>query len=76
MCAHSPEGQLYPGLHQKKGGQQIKGGDFAALLCSDETPPGALCPALEPSPQESHIAVGVDQEEGHKSDQRAGTPLL
>ncbi|KAK4810947.1 hypothetical protein QYF61_013356 [Mycteria americana] len=29
MCACSPESQLYPGLHQKKRGQQVEGGDSA-----------------------------------------------
>jgi len=31
MCMCSPEGQLYPGLHQKKRGQQLNGGDSAPL---------------------------------------------
>jgi len=47
MYARSPEGQLYPGLHQGKRGQQVEGGDSAPLLRSSETPPGALHPALE-----------------------------
>jgi len=63
MCAHSPEGQLYPGLHQEKRGQQVEGGDSALLLRSGETPPGVLHPALEPSAQERHGAVGVAPEE-------------
>ncbi|KAK4832381.1 hypothetical protein QYF61_022236 [Mycteria americana] len=42
MCACSPEGQPYPGLHQKKRVQQVKGGDSAPLLWSGETPPGVL----------------------------------
>jgi len=76
MCAHSPEGQLCAGLHQEKRGQQIEGGDSAPLLCSCETPPGVLHPALEPSAQARHGPVGVGPEEGHEGDQRAGTPLL
>jgi len=38
--------------------------------------PGVLCPALEPSAQQSHGPIGVGQEEGHKNNQRDGTPLL
>ena len=54
MYASGPEGQPYPGLHQKQGGQQVKGGDSAPLLRSGETPPGVLRPALEPSAQKGH----------------------
>jgi len=61
MCARSPEGQPYPGLHQERRGQQVKRSDSAPLLHSGETPPGVLCPALEAS-----APVGVDPEEGHK----------
>jgi len=75
MCTRSPEGQPYPGLHQKQCGQQVKGGDSAALLCSKETPPRVLHPALEPSAQEGHGPVGVGLEEGHKNDQGAGALL-
>jgi len=70
VWARSPEGQLYPGMLQKQLGQQGKWGDSALLLCSGETPPGVLCPALEPSAQERHGPVGVGPEEGHKNDQR------
>jgi len=70
MCARSLEGQLYPGLHQKQRGQQVKGGDSAPLLHSGEIPPGALGPALEPSAQERHGPVGVGPDEGHRNDQR------
>ncbi|PKU46697.1 protein o- case- hypothetical protein [Limosa lapponica baueri] len=40
MCARSPESQLYPGLRQKKCGQQVEGGDSAPLVRSGETSPG------------------------------------
>ena len=63
-------------MHQEKHGQQVKGGDSAPLLRSGETPPGVLCPALEPSAQEGHGTSGAGPEEGQKNDLRAGTPLL
>ena len=71
MCAHSPEAQLHPGMHQEKRGQQDKRGDSATLL-----QPRVLCPALEPLAEERHGCVGVGPEDGHKNDQRAETPLL
>lgn len=40
VCTYSPESRPYPGLHQKRNGQQVKGGDFPALLHSHKTPPG------------------------------------
>jgi len=63
-------------LHQKNHGQQVKGGDSAPQLHSGESPPGVLCPAVESSAQERHGPVVVGPEEGHKNDQRDGTPLL
>jgi len=74
VCAHSPEGQPYLGLHQKSG-QQVKGGDSAPLLCSGETSPGVLCPALEPPAQEGHEPFGVGPEKGNENDQGDGAPL-
>ena len=75
MWTRSPEGQLYPGLHQEKHGQKVKGGDSAPLLHSGETPPGVLNPALQPSSQEKHGSVGAGPGESHKNDQKPGTPL-
>jgi len=68
MCACSSENQPYPGLNQEKRGQQVEGGDYAPLHHSRETPPGVLCPALEPPTYEGHGCVGVGPEEGHKDD--------
>jgi len=47
-------------------GQQVEGSDSAPLLCSGETPPGVLCPALEPSAQEGHGPGGAGPEEATK----------
>ena len=64
MCPPSPESQPYPGLHQKKCGQQVRGGDSDPLLCAGETSPGVLHPDVKSSAQESCEAVGVHPEEG------------
>jgi len=34
MCTRNPKSHLYPGLHQKKRGQQVEGDDSAPLLYS------------------------------------------
>ena len=66
MCSHISGSQQYPGLYQKKLGQQVEGSDSAPLLQSGETSPGVMYPALEPSAQEGHGAVGVGPEEATK----------
>jgi len=48
MNPHSPESQLHSGLHQKKHGQQVEGGDPAPLFCAGETSPGVLHQVLSP----------------------------
>jgi len=55
--------------------QKGKGGDSVPLLRSCETPPGVLCPVLEPH-TEGHGVVGAGPVESHKDDQRAGAPPL
>jgi len=54
---------FFPGLHQKKCGQQVEESDSATLLCSVEFLPGVLSPAWEPPAQEGHGPVGVGPEE-------------
>ena len=58
MCPHGSENQLYPGLHQKKHGQQDEEGDPAPLLCAGVASPAQLQPGVEPSVQERCRPVG------------------
>jgi len=76
MCTRSPKGQPYLGLRQKQCGQQVEGGDSALLLCSGETLPGVLNPALELPAQEWHGPVAAGPEEGHNGDPRSEAVLL
>ena len=76
MYPHSPEGQLYLGLHQKKHDQQVERSDPTPLLCTAEVSPGVLCPGVEHSVQERHGPVGACPEKGHINDPRNVTSLL
>ncbi|KAK4811780.1 hypothetical protein QYF61_005348 [Mycteria americana] len=51
-------------------------GGSPLLLCSHETPPGVLYPALGPAVQERHGPARAGTEEGHRNDPRTGTALL
>ena len=70
MCPCNPESQPYPGLHQKKCGQQVKGGDPDPFLCSGETSFGGLHPGVKSSVQERCEPIRVHPEGGHKMIQR------
>ena len=76
MCSHGPKSQPYPGLHQKKRGQRVEGGDPAPVLGAGEASPGVLRPNAESSVQERQGPVGAHPEEGPQNDSRDGTPLL
>lgn len=77
MCTHSPGSQFYSGLHQEKGGQQVKGGQPRP----HEIPPVVLFPHVESSASLQHGTVGLDPEEKwstkmvHKSGQSGTCPL-
>ena len=75
MYPHSPESQPYPGLHQKKHGQQAEGGNPAPLLCNGEASPEVLHPDVESSVQDRCGSVGMCPEKGRKNNPQNETPL-
>lgn len=66
----------YPGLHQKRSGQQGEGSYGLPLLHPYEDPSGVLCSSLRPPAQEGCGAVAESPDEGHEGDQKTGAPLL
>ena len=56
-CPHSPENQLYSGLHQKKHGHQVEGGGPAPLLCTGEASPGVGIQSFKTGIQMCHIQM-------------------
>ena len=76
MCTCSLESQTYPGMHQKKCGQKVRGGDSPSLLHPCEAPPVALCLSLRPPEQEGCGTVREGPGEGHKDYHWVGAPLL
>jgi len=75
MCTYSPESQIIPWAALRCG-QQVKRGGSPPQLCSCETLPGVVHPALESVLQDRHGPVGAGPEEGRENDPRAGTPRL
>ena len=75
VCPHSLESQPYPGLLQKKHGQQVEGGDLTPLLCTGEASPGVLCPDVESSLHEKCGHVRQCAEKDHRN-ARDTAPLL
>lgn len=71
-----PKSQPWPGLHEKSHGQQGKGGDSPLLLCSCQTPPTVLHPALGPSSIRRTWICWSRSRRGLQDFQRAGAPLL
>lgn len=60
------KGQLYPGLHQRRSGQQGEGGVCFPLLFPCEASSVVLHPGLGPSAKERCGVAGEDPEEAMK----------
>lgn len=76
MCAFCPASQVYVGLHQKEGGQQVKAAAFPPLFHPCEVPPALLPPGLEPSTEERCGAIGEGPAKCHEDNQRVRASLL
>ena len=66
MCPCGKGSQQNPGLCQKGGQKQVKGGDPSPLFSTGEATSGVLCPSLGSSVQERHGATGASPAQGHK----------
>jgi len=58
VCACSPEGQKYPGLHQKRASSDSRAREVTVPLYSREAPSGVWCAVLGLSTQERCGAFG------------------
>lgn len=75
MSTCSLEGQLHPGLHENRDGQQGKRGDYPPLLCTQEAPSGVLHPG--PGLQHKEVTELLSGSKGgHENAQKAGATLL
>ena len=62
----SSESQRYPVLHEKRGGQLVKGGNCPSLFCPRGAPSGVLHPGLGLPAQERCGAFGNGSEDNHE----------